>query len=149
MGAALGTFVFGLLVVCGLAFYFLPTLVAIGRKHRSKAPILMLNLLLGWTLLFWAIALVWAFMDAGATQKKPAADSKRDDYSKELRASIVAAESRIDGVVADRVVTAQGLEEWLRARGWQRDYARFGNLDWHSPRYGVAVVKLDAEQGAS
>jgi hypothetical protein len=41
-----------------IAFYFLPTIV--GRHRRNAPAIFLLNLLLGWTLLGWVIALVWA-----------------------------------------------------------------------------------------
>lgn len=50
----------GLLCV-GLPVYFLPTLVGALREHRNLAAVFVLNLLLGWTFLFWALALVWAF----------------------------------------------------------------------------------------
>lgn len=39
-------------------FYFLPTLVSL--KHRQQFAIFLLNLLLGWTVLGWIIALIWA-----------------------------------------------------------------------------------------
>lgn len=48
------------LMVLALGFYFLPAIVAWQRSHRNTAAILVLNLLLGWTLLGWALALVWA-----------------------------------------------------------------------------------------
>lgn len=41
--------------------YFLPSIVAGARYHHNQAAILVLNLMLGWTLLGWAIALIWAF----------------------------------------------------------------------------------------
>ena len=44
-----------------LVFYFLPAIVAFGRNHHDKVAILVLNLLLGWTLLGWVGALVWSF----------------------------------------------------------------------------------------
>ena len=40
--------------------YFFPTALAAGREHHQTTAILMLNLLLGWTVLGWIIALVWA-----------------------------------------------------------------------------------------
>jgi hypothetical protein len=40
--------------------YFIPALVAFDRRHCNKASILVLNLLLGWTFVFWVAALVWA-----------------------------------------------------------------------------------------
>ena len=52
-------FVFVGVLLC-LAFYFLPSLVAYGRKHHQRLAILVLNLVLGATGLAWAIALIWA-----------------------------------------------------------------------------------------
>lgn len=49
------------IAVIFLAIYFLPTMVAIGRKHHNSAAIAILDLLLGWTFIGWVIALVWAF----------------------------------------------------------------------------------------
>jgi hypothetical protein len=43
-----------------LAVYFLPAIVAHWRHHHSASAILLLNLLLGWTVLGWGIAIVWA-----------------------------------------------------------------------------------------
>lgn len=43
-----------------LGLYFLPAIVAAGRGHNSGGAIFLLNLLLGWTVLGWIIALVWA-----------------------------------------------------------------------------------------
>ena len=43
-----------------LLFYFLPTICALMRGHMSTGAIFVLNLLLGWTLLGWIIALVWS-----------------------------------------------------------------------------------------
>ena len=43
-----------------LGVYFLPTVVAMMRNHHNAGAILVLNLLLGWTLLGWVAALVWS-----------------------------------------------------------------------------------------
>jgi hypothetical protein len=48
------------LFLLGAGIYFLPTLVAYWRGHHNRFAIGLLNLLLGWTLFGWAIALVWA-----------------------------------------------------------------------------------------
>jgi len=50
----------GMLIV-GIFVYFLPTMIARTRKKRNKTPIFVLNLFLGWTVLGWIIALIWAF----------------------------------------------------------------------------------------
>lgn len=44
-------------------FYFLPSFVARAQRHRNSVAIFALNLLLGWTLLGWVAALVWALVD--------------------------------------------------------------------------------------
>lgn len=43
-----------------LFLYFLPSIVARSRMKRNTTAIFMLNLLLGWTVLGWICALVWA-----------------------------------------------------------------------------------------
>jgi hypothetical protein len=48
------------LVIIGLILYFLPAVVASIRGHHNQGAIFALNLLLGWTLLGWVTAFVWA-----------------------------------------------------------------------------------------
>ena len=43
-----------------LGFYFLPAWQAMQRKHNSVGAITALNLLLGWTVVGWILALIWA-----------------------------------------------------------------------------------------
>jgi hypothetical protein len=50
------------LVPIGLYIYFLPTFVARGNNHRNLLAVLLFNIFLGWTLLGWVVALVWASM---------------------------------------------------------------------------------------
>ena len=49
--------------------YFVPAVVASSRKHKNATAITVLNLFLGWTLLVWIIALVWACTDNVETKK--------------------------------------------------------------------------------
>ena len=44
----------------GFLFYFLPTIVGVARSKRDLLSIVLLNLFLGWTLIGWVVALVWA-----------------------------------------------------------------------------------------
>jgi hypothetical protein len=46
-------------VLLVLTLYFIPSIVAISNK-RQVAAIIALNVLLGWTLIGWIVALVWA-----------------------------------------------------------------------------------------
>lgn len=54
---------FALLLIPFGAIHFLPTIIAGLRHGRSVAGIFLLNLLLGWTVIGWVIALVWALRD--------------------------------------------------------------------------------------
>ena len=54
------TIVFIVMLFVGLLAYFIPTVVAQRRTHRNILAIFILNLFLGWTLLGWVGALVWA-----------------------------------------------------------------------------------------
>jgi Superinfection immunity protein len=44
----------------GFAMYFLPSVIALARSKRDIVGILLLNLFLGWTMIGWVVALVWA-----------------------------------------------------------------------------------------
>ena len=52
-----------LFALCLLPFgviHFLPTIIAALRHSRSTVGIFLLNLLFGWTVIGWIIALIWA-----------------------------------------------------------------------------------------
>ena len=51
-----------LLVLC--VVYFVPTIVAMARNCAKKVGIIVLNVFLGWTLIGWVLALVWAVSDS-------------------------------------------------------------------------------------
>jgi Superinfection immunity protein len=44
----------------GFLLYFLPTIIAFARSKRDTTAILLLNIFLGWTMIGWIVALVWA-----------------------------------------------------------------------------------------
>ena len=43
-----------------VALYLIPTRIAYVRKHRNRQAIAAVNVLFGWTILGWGLALVWA-----------------------------------------------------------------------------------------
>lgn len=51
----MGSLLLGILI---LAIYFLPSII--GYNHRNANSICLLNLFLGWTLIGWVVAIVWA-----------------------------------------------------------------------------------------
>ena len=48
------------IVGIGALFYFIPSFVATSRSHPNETAITILNIVAGWTLLGWVVALVWA-----------------------------------------------------------------------------------------
>ena len=44
----------------GLIAYCVPTAIAVFRGHANVAPIVVVNLLAGWTFVGWVVALAWA-----------------------------------------------------------------------------------------
>jgi len=47
-----------LLIIAVIGVYFIPAIA--GKDKKNAAAIFLLNLFLGWTLIGWVIALVWA-----------------------------------------------------------------------------------------
>lgn len=43
-----------------LVMYFLPTIIAAARSKRDTLAIFLLNFFLGWSVIGWIVALVWA-----------------------------------------------------------------------------------------
>ncbi|MFC4723923.1 superinfection immunity protein [Glycocaulis abyssi] len=43
-----------------LVGHFLPTIIAVARGHHNGFAIFLTNLLLGWTLIGWVVALIWS-----------------------------------------------------------------------------------------
>lgn len=57
----------GMLILLAAAVYLAPAAIAYNREHTNRVAIFVFNLFLGWTLLGWVIALVWAVAARRAT----------------------------------------------------------------------------------
>jgi hypothetical protein len=44
----------------GLALYFLPTIIVLARRKKNVLGPILVNVLLGWTVIGWIVALIWA-----------------------------------------------------------------------------------------
>ncbi len=70
-----------LLVIVAGFFYFIPTIV--GWNKRNASAIFMLNLFLGWSLIGWVVALVWATTkDSAKVVIPPAAPAAPSELEK-------------------------------------------------------------------
>mgnify|MGYP007071571068 CR=1 FL=1 len=47
-------------VIIFFILYFLPSVIAVSQKKSNTLAIVILNLVAGWTLIGWIVALVWA-----------------------------------------------------------------------------------------
>ena len=47
----------------GVITYMVPTIIAFRRQLSDRNAIAILNLLLGWTGMFWVLVLIWALME--------------------------------------------------------------------------------------
>jgi hypothetical protein len=74
-----------LLVVVAIPFYFLPAIVAMVRRHHNEMAIDVLNLLLGWTILGWIAALVWASTEVRQPPPPPPGSGKVDEFLRQAR----------------------------------------------------------------
>jgi hypothetical protein len=55
--------IFAILLTLFSLFYFLPFAIAFNKKRANSGAIFALNLFLGWSLIGWVVALVWAMKD--------------------------------------------------------------------------------------
>lgn len=57
--------IFGIFtLILAVSLYFVPAMVAIGRRHVNALPVFLTNLYMGWTVLGWIAALIWALSNA-------------------------------------------------------------------------------------
>ena len=60
LDAILGTTPFILILGIGLGIYLIPTIIAFARKVPSTLSVAVLNIFLGWSIIGFVVALVWA-----------------------------------------------------------------------------------------
>lgn len=52
--------------VLAIVIYIIPSYIAYNRKHNNKVAILIINILLGWTLVGYILSLIWALYGEGS-----------------------------------------------------------------------------------
>jgi T4 superinfection immunity protein len=67
----LGDFLNIVLAVIAVVVYFAPSWISISRRALHPLPIFLLNLVLGWSVIGWVVALVWALLTSTAQRKEP------------------------------------------------------------------------------
>lgn len=59
------TFAAILVLILGFFVYFAPSCIAFARGHRNLVPLALLNIVFGWTFIFWFVCLIWALWSKG------------------------------------------------------------------------------------
>lgn len=62
---AVGVLIF---TVSFISFYFLPTIVIATKLHSEKTPVILINILLGWTVIGWGVALYMALFNKAESE---------------------------------------------------------------------------------
>ncbi|GHC19502.1 superinfection immunity protein [Aidingimonas halophila] len=65
------------LLIVMVGGYMLPTIVGAARQHHNTLAITVLNLLLGWTLIGWVVALVWAMTRQPGSVSSPSGEERQ------------------------------------------------------------------------
>lgn len=73
----------GFFLIVMLALYFVPTFVALAGEKQNATAIIILNIFMGWTLIGWVLALVWA-----AVKDPPKPPVARADSDEEFTANL-------------------------------------------------------------
>ena len=76
---AFGQFVAFSVIITGPILYMLPTIEATQRKKSNITSIALVNVFLGWSLIGWIVALVWACSEGGGVQSSARVDEQPED----------------------------------------------------------------------
>jgi hypothetical protein len=141
-----------------LVIYCLPTIVAERYRHPNSSAICALNFFLGWTLLGWVVALVWAL-----TKASPADLSRHDNFAVDtvaLRRNIEAATGAprsprlnwprwaiLAGGGAIVVALVLGNKQWLfENKGDKASISSIADSSAHVDRTAIVAPPQDANK---
>ena len=74
-----------LLILLIVPLYFLPTIIANSRKSANSSGVFVLNFLLGWTILGWIGALIWAVTSSPKQATTVIVNNTSQSYSQEYK----------------------------------------------------------------
>jgi hypothetical protein len=73
-------------ITIGSALYFLPSIIAMNRRHRNISAITTVNLVLGWTGIGWLWALIWSMTNnTGESDPTPHTHMKCPDCAELIK----------------------------------------------------------------
>ncbi|QHJ01708.1 superinfection immunity protein [Xylophilus rhododendri] len=103
-----------------IALYLLPTYEAAKRRHPSLVPIALVDILLGWTVIGWVVAMVWAVRRAEVAVEAVGGGEENDPYVIVNEPSRYPANSAAESLKELAKLRAEGAiseEEYVAAKG--------------------------------
>jgi cytoskeletal protein RodZ len=95
--------------------YFLPTIIATARKNANTLGILLLNLFLGWTVLGWLGAIIWAFSSGSKQTPTVIVHNTSQSYSQEYKGEKLERQQQMQPDVTNtKLITQQDKIDHLR-----------------------------------
>ncbi len=74
------------MIIVGIVFYFIPSIIALVRMKKNLLAIIALNFFLGWSLIGWVVSLVWSLSSDSKPQpiivNQQAPKTKEDNIDK-------------------------------------------------------------------
>lgn len=87
--------------------YFIPTFIAYSRKKPNAGAIFALNLFLGWSLIGWIVALVWALSNKESNTQIIVNSTHPQNYNSNIDQLAQLKELHEKGVITDEEFTNQ------------------------------------------
>ncbi len=122
-----------ILLALFLGLYFLPAYIARQRRHRNATPIFLTNLFFGFTVVGWAVALIWATTADVVPSTEAGHGFRQQDVSrttKYARPALIAA-----------VLIVVILIAALLSTGASQPVATTGDTDKHTARQQTPAVQ--------
>ncbi len=86
--------------------YLLPSIIAVERKNDSKLLIILLNVFLGWSVICWIIALIWALTKNDEPQQIIVMEEKKDINYEQLE--------KLNELLEKKIITTDEFENQKR-----------------------------------
>jgi hypothetical protein len=104
-----------ILIIIAFFLYFLPLIIANARKNSNTTAITLLNLFLGWTVIGWIAALIWAFSSDSKQASTVIVHNSSQSYSQEYKAGspLPKQQTQLE-VSSTKLLTQQDKIEHLR-----------------------------------
>ena len=127
-----------LILLLGFPLYFLPSIIAKTRNNSNTTAITLLNLFLGWTVIGWIAALIWAFTSGSKQAPTIVVHNTSQSYSQEYKAENLQPKQQMHtDVSSTKLLTQQDKIDHLRQLKQLLDEGVLTNEEFNSQKAAV------------